>query len=343
MTWVPLLLADPSPNLRLLVLQELLRRPPGDPEVLELEALRETDEIVQGQLSLQGKDGSFRSQDGMSDSWHAIRSTSQALLRLGYLGFGAEYAAVQRACEYLFSIQSKDGSWPLPKVKAEREFREAYTAIPLQTGIPLRGLAAAGFATDPRSEKAYEWLLEQRLPDGAWPSGKKGGKNVFPAGYRSLAHSRFGCRTNTTFAVSALAFHPERRHSPEAKRGLDLLLAQDIQQAHTLGFETARTIGFERSRGFFTYFARHDAGLLLDLCWRIGADLDDERVADLVAFVVGFQGEFGLWEYAQSPQASRWISFDLLRSLSRIDDVSDWVSLEPRTPFQPYPKVRERY
>jgi hypothetical protein len=320
MTWVPLLLADPSPNLRLLVLQELLGRAPGDPEVLELAALRETDEIVQGQLSLQGKDGSFRSQDGMSDPWRAIRSTSQALLRLGYLGFGAEYAAVQRACEYLFSMQSKDGSWPLPKVKAEREFREAYTAIPLQTGIPLRGLAAAGFATDPRSEKAYEWLLEQRLPDGAWPSGKKGG-----------------------FAVSALAFHPERRHSPEAKRGLDLLLAQEIQQAHTLGFEAARTIGFERSRGFFTYFARHDAGLLLDLCWRIGADLDDERVADLVAFVVRFQGEFGLWEYAQSPQASRWISFDLLRSLSRIDEVSDWVSLEPRTPFQPYPKVRERY
>ena len=34
MTWLPLLLADASPNLRLLVLRELLGRPPGDPEVV---------------------------------------------------------------------------------------------------------------------------------------------------------------------------------------------------------------------------------------------------------------------------------------------------------------------
>ena len=28
------------------------------------------------------------------------------------------------------------------------------------------------------------------------------------AGYRRLAHSKFGCRTNTTAAVGALALHP---------------------------------------------------------------------------------------------------------------------------------------
>ena len=32
--WAPLLLADPSPSLRLLVLRELLNRPESDPEVL---------------------------------------------------------------------------------------------------------------------------------------------------------------------------------------------------------------------------------------------------------------------------------------------------------------------
>jgi len=36
MTWVPLLLTDPSPNLRLLVLRELLNRPNNDNEVQEL-------------------------------------------------------------------------------------------------------------------------------------------------------------------------------------------------------------------------------------------------------------------------------------------------------------------
>jgi hypothetical protein len=114
-------------------------------------------------------------------------------------------------------------------------------------------------------------------------------------------------------------------------------------QASSLGYEVARTIGAERARGFFTYFARYDLTLILDLCWRIGASLEDPRIADMVAFVEGLQGRYGLWEYASRPEVSRWMSFDLLRSLSRIDLETDWVSQEPRTPFQPYPKRPRRY
>jgi hypothetical protein len=272
-----------------------------------------------------------------------IRTTAQALIRLGYVGFGSEHHAVHRGAEYLFAQQYADGSWPLPKSKAERELQEPYTTIPLQTGMPLRALAAAGYATDPRAERAYEWLLDQRLPDGTWPSGIKGGQHVFPAGYRRLAHSRFGCRTNTTLALSALAFHPERRRSAAARRGLDQLLAHETWQASSLGFEVARTIGAERAGGFFTYFARHDAAHVLDLCWRIGASREDARIDDMVVSVQALQGPYGLWEYRSHPEVSRWLSFDLLRSLSRIDSDSDWVSFEPRTPFQPYPKRPKRY
>jgi len=37
------------------------------------------------------------------------------------------------------------------------------------------------------------------------------------------------------------------------------------------------------------------------------------------------------------------VTFDLLRSLSRIDAAGEWVGLEPRTPFQPYPSRDRRY
>ncbi len=343
MTWAPLLLADASPNLRLLVLRELLGCPADDEEVRELAGWREQDPLVRDLLALQEADGCWRSREGGGESWRGIRTTAQALMRLGYLGFGAEHPAVQRGAAYLFALQQEDGSWPLPKSKAERELREPYSMIPLQTGLPLRALAAAGYATDPRAEKGYEWLLERRLPDGGWPSGVKGGKEVFAAGYRRLAQSRLGCRTNTTFAVSALALHPGRRTSPAARRGLDLLLAHETLQASNLGFEVARTVGAEQARGFFTHFARYDAALVLDLCWRVGASLEDERVAELVDWVKDLQGPYGLWMYAAHPEASRWVSFDLLRSLSRIDEESDWVSLAPRTPFQPYPKRPRRY
>jgi hypothetical protein len=343
MTWLPLLLADPSPNLRLLVLRELLGRSDDNGEVQELETLRGQDTIVQDLLSLQDEDGSWRAGEGGAESWQRIRTTARGLIRLGYLGFCPEQPAVRQAAEYLFAQQQADGSWPLPRSKAERELGELYSMIPLQTGIPLRALAAAGYATDPRAEQAYEWLLACRLPDGAWPSGIREGKHVFPAGYRRMAHSRFGCRTNTSFALAALALHPSRRSSSAARRGLDLLLAQETLQAANLGQEVARSVGMERSQGFFTYFARYDAAFVLDLCWRVGASLEDGRVADRVTLVKGLQGPYGLWTYPAHPEASRWVSFDLLRSLSHIDEETDWVSLEPRTPFQPYPKRPRRY
>jgi hypothetical protein len=338
-----LLLADPSPSLRLLVLRELLGRPAEDGEVRELASLQAGEPALQDLLARQGDDGAWSSPDGVADSWHGIHSTAQALLHLAYLSLSPGHPASRRAASYLFALQNDDGSWPLPKTKAERELREPYTMIPLQTALPLRALTAAGFGTDPRAERAFDWLLGQQLPDGSWPSGIKSGQTVFPAGYRRLANSRFGCRTNTTFAVSALAHHPTRRTGPAAQRGLDHLLAQGSQHAHSLGHEVARTVGLERASGFFTYFARHDTALLLDLCWRAGASREDARVAQLVSFVEELKGPFGLWEYPARPEAARWVSFDLLRSLSRVAHETDWLGREPPLPFQPYPKRERRY
>ena len=50
MKWIPLLLSDFSPNLRLLVLRELLNQKNNDPEVQELLNLRE--DLTQGKLEL---------------------------------------------------------------------------------------------------------------------------------------------------------------------------------------------------------------------------------------------------------------------------------------------------
>jgi len=91
-----------------------------------------------------------------------------------------------------------------------------------------------------------------------------------------------------------------------------------------------------------------DLAFILDLCWRVGATLGDGRVADLVAFVGEQQGPYGLWEYAPRPQVSRWVTFDLLRSLSRLDRATpgagdDWLSLEPRTPFRAYARPAQRH
>jgi len=346
MTWIALLLADPSPCLRALVLRELMGRMDDDPEMRELAQLRASDPLVSDLLALQAADGSWTKADsiglGHSDR---ILATARALLRLGYLGFGPGDEAVRRGAEWLFSRQRDDGAWPLPRSDDDGEAREGYSIISLQTSLPLRGLAACGYATDPRAERAYEWLLAQRLSDGAWPTGIASGNYGYVAGYRRLAHSRWGCRSNTTGALACLALHPARRTSTEARRALDLLLGRETREAAVLGTEVARIIGAELAHGFITSFARFDLAQLLDLCWRIGATTEDPRVAEVVGFVSEVQGPFGLWEYAARPQASRWVTFDLLRSLLRLKggESEEWISLEPRTPFQAYPRRPKRY
>ena len=46
MSWLPLLLADPSACLRWLVLRDLFGRPADDPELVELAGLRQHDPLV---------------------------------------------------------------------------------------------------------------------------------------------------------------------------------------------------------------------------------------------------------------------------------------------------------
>jgi hypothetical protein len=343
MTWLPLLLADRSACLRLLVLRNVLARPDDDSEVQELISLREDDVLVAPVLAAQEPDGAWTRGD-LHWQGGKQRVTMLALMRMGFLGFGPEHQAVQKGAEFLFSLQEEDGGWGTPGQYQETDTRESYSMVPLQTALPLRSLAMCGYAEDPRAERAYEWLLDKRLPDGTWPTGIAGGGTFgYVAGYRKMPHSRWGCRSNTTGTLQCLAYHPNRRQSKEAQRALDLLLGRETREAHTLGYEVSRLIGAEVTRGFLTFYARFDLAQVLDLCWRIGATRDDARVDEIVAFVESLQGEYGLWDIPAHPEASRWVTYDLLRSLSNLDASGNWVSAEPRTPFQTYPKQQRRY
>jgi hypothetical protein len=324
---------------------ELLERSEDDAEVMELEHLMIEDPQIAPLMTKQSEDGSWRNVDiGGSETRERVRATSFALQRLGYAGLPADHPTIAKGVEYIFSFQRNDGSWSIPRTYDGSSLDGGvYTMVPLQTSIPLLGIAAAGHATDERAERAYDWLIEMRLDDGAWPTGKVGDVLGYRAGYRRMPHSDWACRTNTTLALTALAHHPTRRSGPEARRALDLLLGRETRDRQTVGLNVARLIGFEQHRGHFTYHARFDPGLILDLSWKIGASRSDERVDDLMNWFTEQQGSFGLWEYQPRPEATRWVTFDILRSLSRIDDTEEWISQTPKTPFSAYPKRKRRF
>jgi hypothetical protein len=341
MTWMPLLLADSSPCLRYLVHKELLH---NKEEARELEQLRETDPLVRSLVNLQGEEGSWGRGALQGNAPQGdIQITAQVLTRLGYFGYRKEYEPVRRGAEYLFSEQLNDGSWHLGSYVADGEKTETYDVMSLQTSLPLKGLASVGYAEDPKAERAYEWLIEQRLEDGAWPTGVAKGVYGYVAGYRRMPHSRWGCRSNTTGALEALGLHPRRRNSPEAARALDLLLGRETRERRHLGYDVARLVGAEPSTGFITYYARFDMAQILGICSRLGATVDDNRISDLVDYIRGLQGDYGLWEYLPMPQVSRWLTLDIIRSLVKIDAEGNWVNMEPRTPFRAYPKKFKRF
>ncbi|MFW9949581.1 MAG: prenyltransferase/squalene oxidase repeat-containing protein [Candidatus Thorarchaeota archaeon] len=343
MTWIPLLLSDPSPNLRLLVLRELLNRSDEDPEVQELIAIRKDGAVVNSLLKSQSTDGSWNSKPlGVIAPGGNIQTTSQTLVRLGYLQFPSDYPAIRKGVDFLFSRQNDDGSWPLPKSKLKNEFT-GYDMQPLQTAIPLEGIAACGYSTDKRAEKAYDWLLSRRLDDGAWPVGITSGVYGKIGGYRRIAHSRWGCRSTTIAVLNCFSYHPKRRASEEMKRAMDLILGTEVKDKYNLGFVISRLIGLEPSRGWITYYPRLDPAHILNLCWKVGVSTSDQRVVELIEFVKNLQGEYGLWNCSLHPQASRWLTYDLLHSFSKLKSEGDWISFEPRTPFRGYPKKEKRF
>jgi len=345
MTWVPLLLADRSPSLRHLVLTELLERPNNDTEVRELQVLRDEDPLITTLLSLQKEKGNWKDLDQAGYTiGGSIRATTAALMRLGYLGLDKSHPAVQRGATYLFSKQRKDGSWPLPERVSDYEYtRGPYTMTPVQTSVPLLGLVMCGYEEDPRIERAFDWLIERRNEDGTWPAGKVDDVYVRIAGYRKLSHSEWGCRTNTTQALLCFSYHSKHRKSSEAQHALDHLLGRETRDRNNLGFNTARFIGVEPHRGALTYHAKFDPSLILDICSRVGANRSDNRVDDMISWIMDQQGEYGLWEYIPHPEVSRWISFDILRSLKNIDDSIEWISTKKRKHFTPYPIKKKRF
>jgi hypothetical protein len=273
-----------------------------------------------------------------------LRSAIAELRILGYLGFDKRLKAVRERAEYLFSLQEKDGSWPLDRYASAAESEQkGYSMVPLQTALPLVALSACGYAEDHRAEPGYEWLLKQRLEDGAWPTGRASGVYGRVAGYRKMPHSRWGCRSNTTGALVAFAWHPVHARSEEIRRAADLLLAREKYEASNIGFEVSRGVGAEPYRGFFTYFARSDPGMLLELGRRVGFSVTERRIDALRRFILSERAASGLWHYRRKPQVSGWVSFFLIRTLMRGETGGVIVSDEPGTPFQEYPRAERRW
>jgi hypothetical protein len=326
-----LLLGDPSPSLRWRAARELEDANDEDADIRSWRT----------EIDRSAEIGALLTQLATAETRPYL--AGYLLCQLAYLGYRGPATAA--AVDKIFSRQQPDGSWSTPP--ASPGPIEGARFITMHTVVPLRGIAAAGFATDPRAEHAYQWLLNVRLPDGSWPAGPKAdlGKDGRPTqlerGYRRLTRG-LGCRSATTGAVACLAMHPQRRRSDVARVGVDHLLARETRDAATLGWEVSRLVGLEPRMGQVTFYATFDLVFLLDLASRCGLSPQDRRVHDLVDYLQTLRGPYGLWQHPTHPQLSGWLTLDLETSLRRLDD-GDWIGNQEPANFTPYRHGRRRY
>ena len=192
-TWIALLLADPSPCLRAARLARADGTGADDhPEMRELAQLRASDPLsptcwrcrrqtARGRKQIRSgwvtATGSTRRR-GRCSAW-ATWASAQPTKPCSAGGVALRQAARGRRVAAAACGGGRRGAGRLfdhlaPDVAAAAGIG----------GVRLRNGPAG------RARPGYEWLLAQRLPDGAWPTGIASGNTGYMAGYRRLAHSR---------------------------------------------------------------------------------------------------------------------------------------------------------
>jgi squalene-hopene/tetraprenyl-beta-curcumene cyclase len=146
--------------------------PSADVSAHALEALapesRYAEEVERGLewlLAEQEHDGSWFGRWGVNH----VYGTGAALPALEACGVGADHPAMQRAVEWLRSVQQPDGSFGEDiRSYADAGWRGRGHQTPSQTAWALLGYVAAGEADSGSARRAADWLCSEQLSNGDW-------------------------------------------------------------------------------------------------------------------------------------------------------------------------------
>jgi len=248
---------------------------------------------------------------------YSIVETLRNLLKLYNFGCCLEEQGVQKALQFLFSTQSKEG-----------DFRGAYLNeySPTYHALTLEVLCLYGLDKDKRVQKGFHWIIKNRQNDGGW---------VIP--YRTIDQQKLRSRYTvkaqqnlepiksdksqpfshlvTGMVLRALATSPSWRKSKEAKKAAELLLSRF--------FEADRYN--DRSLPLFweelTYpFWATDVLSSLDSLARIGYPAEDEKIQKALTWLMNKQNDQGYWEAGNKKSTLEdhlWVTFAVLRVLKR--------------------------
>jgi hypothetical protein len=299
------LLESDNPSVRYWALTDLLDRPADDPEVRVARAAIPAWPPVAQLLAAQKPAGHWVKRDYYLPK---CTGTFWVLSVLADLGLTVEDEPVRRGCEFMFGHQRESGAFcrrrRIPGRGIVWETRnDACTHARI-----VRFLIQFGYADDPHTGKALDWLLAAQRDDGMWLCDRAG---------------RHGCLRATLDVLRAAVLDPETAAHPAIARAAaivcDLLMAPRMGRYH---------VGDQWAVLEYPYFG-YGVIPALDALARLGYTPEHPKIAAAIEYLLSRQLPDGTWPLDQSPrrspldfgqvgQPSKWVTLDALRLLKRM-------------------------
>lgn len=246
-----------------------------------------------------------------------IVETLKNLFRLYDYGCSLEEPGIQKAMNFLFSTQSKEG-----------DFRGAYLNeySPTYHALTLEILCYYGMDGDKKTQKGFRWIIKNRQDDGGW---------VIP--YRTIDQEQLKNRYNfkaqlrldpvkpdksrpfshlvTGMVLRALAASPTWRKSREAKKAGELMLSRFFKEDKY----NDRRLPSCWEEIIYPFWAT-DILSTLDSLSKVGFCLEDERIQRGLEWLMKKQTEQGYWEAGNKKSSLEdhlWVTFAVLRVLKK--------------------------
>lgn len=198
------LLQEAEPMSRYCILTEILEKPKSDSEVA---GLRKS--LIEEVIGKQLENGSWNNK-----VYDYEEGTTHQLMRLIELDLTAEDEHVRKAAEYMLKFQAEDGAFIQGRTMCGAR------ANLVTTNAVLLALARAGYSSDARVAKGYEWLCGWQQEDGSWLSPEAKRRRDEGKGY---PHPYCGLHATCNVLLGLSATERTRR-SEAAKRGVNYLL-----------------------------------------------------------------------------------------------------------------------
>jgi len=341
------LLETENPSVRYFTLRDLLDKGETDSEVKEAKAAIPDSRVVTKILSKQQFKGHWEDKE---NPYHPkYKSTYWQIMTLGQLGMDKTNKRVQKACEFVFNLQSAEGgfsSYTRKRALQEYEWMRTRTALKekLQsepetwaqslvtehqysclTGNVCAAMLRMGYGTDARLKKALAWLVKIQNRDGGW---------LCPY-WKAHIRDTHGCFYGTICPVEAFSEVPESERPSDMKRaiekGAEFLLMHRLFKADHHNY---KIINRQWLKFSFPWFYGYHILRGLSVVTKLGY-IDDERLTDAVKLMIHKRRPEGRWLLENAPtgrmqanietvgKPSKWITLNALRVLKHLHETNN--------------------